>query len=135
MQKDVDKEIDGILEQFNAQLAGQQALVDRLGILSPAIVIHEGLAALSGSGSRRYRRFQRQVEAYHQSWRQFFEPRILSGIAIAEADFERMPRFAWQEESPGSVLAGALRGLLQVLIPGLLLFGLGTWRARRYRVL
>lgn len=135
MQKDVDTEIDGILEQFNTQLAGQQALVDRLGILSPAIVIHEGLTALAGSGSQRYRRFQRQVEAYHQSWRQFLEPRILSGIAITEADFERMPRFAWQEESASGALADVFGRLLQVLLPALLLFGIGIWRARRYRVL
>jgi ABC-2 type transport system permease protein len=134
LQKDVDKEIQTVLEQFSASLAGQQALLDRFGLISPAIVAYESTAALAGNGSRRHLNFQNQVDVFHQAWKQFFEPRILSGTAITESDFERMPRFLWQEE-PGSVLlSDLLRHLLQLLLVTGLPMAFGLWKLRRYAV-
>ncbi len=134
LQRDVDKAIQPVLDQFDAQLAEQQALVERFGFLSPAIVAHEGMAALAGNGSRRYLEFQSQVSNFHALWKQFFEPRMLTGTAIVEADFERMPRFEWQEAPASDLRADSLLRLVQLLALTLLLAGSTAWRLRRYPV-
>lgn len=98
MNRDVDDRIQPLLDEFDAQIAGQQHLVDRFGLLSPAVVLNEGLASIAGNGSRRYREFQRQVIAFHEAWKAFFLPRVINGTAIVEADFSRYPQWSWQEE-------------------------------------
>lgn len=134
LQRDVDNEIQPVLDQFDKQLAGQQALVERFSFVSPAITAHEGMAALAGNGSRRYLAFQGQVADYHAQWKQYFEPRMLADTAILPADFDRMPRFVWQEESNAAVRAdGGLR-VAQLLLLTLLLGGFTAWRLRRYPV-
>jgi len=131
----LDDEIEDALAAFDAQLAGQQAIVDRFGVLSPAIVIHEGMATAAGNGTRRYQRFQQQVTAFHGEWKRFFGPRILGGIAIMEDDFARMPRWTWRAEDPRAVGAETLIRLLQMAAIGALL-GLAAWlRLRRYPII
>ncbi|MQA28430.1 MAG: DUF3526 domain-containing protein [Luteitalea sp.] len=134
MEKDVDRELEGLLDAFNVQLAGQQRLVTRYGALSPAIVTYEGLTALAGTGIRRHLHFQKQIDAFHRRWRDFFDPKILNGVAITEEDFDRMPRFTWTEEDPAVVQGGVVTGLLQLLLPAAGLLAIGLWRLRRYAV-
>jgi ABC-2 type transport system permease protein len=83
---------------------------------------------------RRQLHFQREIDTFHRAWRDFFDSKILNGIAIAPADLERIPRFAWEEEDPAVVRAGIVTGLLQLLIPAAALAVLGAWRLRRYAV-
>jgi ABC-2 type transport system permease protein len=130
--RDVDERIQNLLDQFDVRLVGQQALVDRYGAFSPAIVMHEGMAALAGNGSKRYRSFHKQVDTFHRSWKDFFEPRILSGTAMTARDFDVMPRFAWGEEMDGGPQYEAFKRLLQILIPAVLLIGISAWSLRKY---
>lgn len=130
--KHLDDELETLLNQFEIQLASQQTLIGRYGMASPAIVAYEGMTALAGNGSRRYLHFRRQVDAFHQSWKEFFEPRILSGTAITEADFDRMPRFVWLEEADGIVREDAMKGLVQLIVPVAVLALFGARRLRRY---
>ena len=134
MGRDTDAEIDGLLAAFERQLLAQQGLIERFALLSPAAVAHEGMSALAGTGSRRYTRFVQQVGGYHAGWKTFFEPKILDGIAMTEADLAALPRFAWQEE-PVAELRAQLGGYAaQLLLPALLL-ALWAWRRlRRYPV-
>lgn len=134
VERDVDRELEGVLKSFQVQLAGQQRLVARYGALSPAIVAHEGLTALAGTGLRRHLYFQRQIDTFHQEWKDFFEPRILNGVAISETDLDRLPQFTWVEEDPRVVSAGVATGLLQLVVPAVALAVLGGWRLRRYSV-
>lgn len=134
LQRDVDRELDAVLDAFRTQLAGQQALVDRFGFLSPAVVAYEGLTALAGTGVRRHQHFQRQIDEFHARWKAFFEPRIVGGIAITRADLDAMPRFVWREE-PGDTVVGAIvLGLLQLALPAAALTIIGIWKLRRYAV-
>jgi len=133
--KDVDARINVLLDDFDRQLAGQQALVDRFGFVSPAIVAYEGITALSGTGSRRYSQFKEQIATFHQRWREYFEPRVLSGLAIKEGDFAEMPRFNWKEESTWQLLANLLMRCVQLLLPAALIVGLVTTSLRKYRVI
>jgi ABC-2 type transport system permease protein len=134
VERDVDQALDAVLASFQRQLEGQQRLVARYGALSPAIVAHEGLTALAGSGLRRHLYFQQQIDAFHKRWRAFFEPRMLNGLAIAVEDLDRIPTFAWQEEDPVVVRGGVAVGLAQLLVPTFGLLALGLWRLRRYSV-
>jgi len=134
MGRDTDREIDGLLQRFDEQLAGQQALVERWAWLSPAIVLQEGLSALAGTGGVRYQHFKQQVEGFHAEWKAFFEPRLLSGTAITPDDLPRFPRFTWVEQPAAQQWAGVLRAGGQLWLPALLLALLACWRLRRYRV-
>ncbi len=134
MARDTDREIDALLERFDNQLAGQQALVDHWSWLSPAIVANEALATLAGNGPRRYLHFKQLVGRFHTEWKAFFEPRLLEGTAITEDDLRRLPRFAWNEPERSEVWAGMRRSAAQLLLPAGLLAWFGARRLRRYRV-
>src|SRR5687768_6163692 len=134
LEKEVDRALEGVLAAFNIQLSGQERLVNRYGALSPAVVTYQGLTALAGTGVRRHLHFQRQIDAFHRAWRDFFEPKILNGIAVSETDLDRMPAFVWTDEDPAVVRTAAATGLLQLLVPAATLAALGVWRLRRYSV-
>lgn len=130
----LDQEIGKVLDAFDASLARQQAFVDRVAFVSPAIVAHEGLAALAGNGTARFQRFHQQVTTFHEQWRRFFRPRVIEGIAITEADFTGMPTWAWQEEDPGVLRAATLRRLAQMLLLAGSFAAIAWMRIRRYPV-
>lgn len=128
--RDTDREIETLIDRFDAQLAGQQALVDRWSWLSPAIVANEALTALAGTGSSRYLRFRRQVSHYHLQWKEFFEPRLLHGLAMSEGDLRALPRFGWAELPPEELWKAVRRSAVQLSLPLLLL---ALWARRRLR--
>ena len=134
LQRDVDNEIQPVLDAFDKQLAGQQALVERFSFVSPAITAHEGMSALAGNGSRRCLAFQSQVTQYHSLWKQYFEPRMMTDTAIVAADFDHMPRFVWQETPQAEVRTDAGIRITQLLVLTLLLSGFAAWRLRRYPI-
>lgn len=130
LQRDVEADIQKLLDRFDAQLEGQQALVDRWGFVSPAIIVHEGLAAIAGNSSQRYLHFQRQVATFHAAWKQFFEPKILEGKAMTEADFAAMPAWTWREEAPRRQASDLLARTIQLLALVLVVAGIGFWRLK-----
>jgi ABC-2 type transport system permease protein len=133
MDRDIDVEIDRVLERFDEQLAGQQQLVDRFGALSPAITMYEGMTALAGTGSKRYLHFKNLVEQFHAEWKAFFQPRMDQGLAITEADLLALPDFDWQETPADGTAATTLARALLLLAPALLLLALAWRRLRIYR--
>lgn len=132
--RDLDDRIEGLLTSFDRQSQAQQQVVDRLGFLSPAIVLYEGVTAKAGVDTARYTAFRGQVSAFHDRWRRHFQPRVLDGVAMDETALETLPRWTWAEPSP-SRLASSAAGKI-VLLAGLaMLIGLfGAWRLRRYAI-
>lgn len=130
--RDLDRDLNSLLDEFETRLAGQQRLVARYGFLSPAVSVHEGLTALAGTGLARHLHFQAQIDAFHRQWKAFFEPKILDGIAVTAEDLERLPRFEWAERTPRSVRADVLAYLAAIGVPAVLIGGLGAWRLRRF---
>lgn len=124
----LDAELDDMMDHFDEQLARQQRMVDRWGFLSPAVVVHEGMAALAGNGAQRYLSFQQQVKVYHEHWKAWFEPRILEGLAVMPDDLDRFPQWQWRESSAGATFWR----LAQLLTFCVLLLGYSLWRLRRY---
>ena len=92
------------------------------------------MTGLAGTGARRHAQFVAQTVGFHLAWKHFFFPRIEERSALMPADFDRIPRFAWREESPRELRDRALAAVLQLLLPSLLLFGLAGWRLRRFSV-
>lgn len=134
IEKEVDAAIQPALDRFDTQQARQQVLLGRFSAVSPAAVAYEGMTALAGTGTRRQARFEAQTVAYHAAWKRFFFARIDARDALAPADFDRIPAFAWQEEPAGLVRGQAAWAVLQLLVPSLLLFGVAAWRLRRFSV-
>ena len=108
----------------------QQTAVGQWRFLSPAIAAHEALTDLAGTGYWRHRAFREQVNAFKKSVADFYTPKIHKRETITLADYERMPRFVYQEESSNAWMGRAGAGLA-----GMLAFAglLGAWAAARLR--
>jgi ABC-2 type transport system permease protein len=122
----VERELTPVLARYEEQLARQQALVERLQFLSPALMTQSALAEAAGTGLARHRRFMDQARAHHAELRAFFEPRALRGESFAAWD--EVPPFQYVEESSGDVFSRVAPALAVLLFSSLVL-GLWTWRA------
>jgi ABC-2 type transport system permease protein len=116
---------------FDAAQEAQRAAADRLRILSPAILVQDALHDIAGRSATRYRHYAAQVDSFHQSWQQYFFRRVFAEATMTPADFEALPRFAYQEESVAAVTRRVVAAVLLVLLPTLLL---ALWGASRLRV-
>jgi ABC-2 type transport system permease protein len=129
-----ERSVQPVMDRFDAQVAGQQRIVDRLRYLSPAIVLQAAFNDLAGAGPSRYRHFLRQTEEYHRRWRDFFTPRILRGQRIVVADIDKLPAFTFQEERTSEVNARLWLELAALWLPVLLVGLLALIALRRYPV-
>jgi ABC-2 type transport system permease protein len=93
---------DAVLAAHEAQLKRRQDFVDRLSYSSPALLLYDTLAELAGTGVTRYRDYLSQVEAFHQSWRRFFESRAERNQQLTTADFATFPRFDFMPKKTAS---------------------------------
>lgn len=133
-QDSVDEAIAPILARYDAQLAQQQKLVDRLGLLSPTIVAQEALNDLAGAGMARRWLFLEQVAEFHNRWRAFFIPRIMRRETLSQSDYDRLPTFAFREENTADVARRVGFSLLGLAVPTVLVGALGLWGFRRVRI-
>ena len=120
-----------LLARYDAQLAKQQALVNRFRFLSPAIVTQESLNDLAGTGSARYRSFSRQANQFHDDYRDYFRPKAFGLITLTSSDYDEMPRFEWREETTGEVARRVLPAIAALLIGTIALSALTFAFARR----
>lgn len=131
VQEDLERKVTPVVEAFGEQLSRQQGLVDRLRFVSPAIVLHEGLNEVAGSGVSRHRHFAEQVDRFHEAHKRFFFERTRAGADLGPADYDAMPRFEHREE-PASAVSGRVgAGLLGLLLPAAGLLGLAIAGLRR----
>jgi ABC-2 type transport system permease protein len=129
---DVERRVRPVVGRYEEQLTKQQRLLDSVRFLSPAILMQSALNDIAGSGTDRHRHYLAQVDAYHQRWRDYFVPRIFAKAQIA--DFEDIPRFAYQEESTGVVAGRVGVALAGLLVPAALIGIIGMRRLRRFAV-
>jgi len=128
VQTEVGRAVEPVRQKFDEQLAQQQAAVNRWRFISPAIAAHEALTDLAGTGYWRHRAFRDQVNAFKKSVADFYTPKIHLRQTLTMADFERLPRFAFREESTGAWLGRVSSGLLGMLALSALL---SAWVWRR----
>ena len=122
----VEQELAPVLARYDEQLGRQQALVEKLQFLSPALLAQSALADAAGTSLARHRWFFAQAVAHHAQLRAFFDPRALSKQKFAEWD--DVPNFRFVEEENAAVLI-RVAGPLAALLLAALILGLWSWRA------
>jgi ABC-2 type transport system permease protein len=98
---EVAKAVGSITKRFDSELDAQQRLIDQWRWISPALVAHVALVDVAGTGTQRYRDFQRQADAYIATLRAFYEPRITSGARLTRQDLAMIPSFSFEERTLG----------------------------------
>ncbi len=121
-----------MVEAFERQLGHQQALVDRLRFLTPAIITYEALTDLAGAGVQRHQHFSRQVERYHAEHQRFFFDRASAGQRLTSADLAALPSFVREELPAREVAARVGLGTLGLFLPTLVLVAFTRRGLRRY---
>jgi ABC-2 type transport system permease protein len=129
---EVEGRVRPVLDRYERQLASQQRLIDRLRVLSPAILMQDAINDIAGTGTARHRHFMAQVGRYHEAWRQFFVPRIMQRTQLAT--FGDIPVFRWDEESMTRVAGRVGLSVGLIALPALLLAAYGLAALRRFAV-
>lgn len=130
----VEKAVRPLVDRFAAQRQRQTELVQRLQLLSPAIMARLVLNEASGTSTARHEDFMRQVEIYQHEWKEFFASRLLARKPLTSADYDQMPQFRYRPEpwlTPLQRVAGSLVAMVAAL---LLVAGIGFVDLRRYQV-
>lgn len=128
----IDEQVRPVSQRFDAQLAQQQRLIDRVRFLSPALLAQEALNDISGTGVARHRHFLAQVTAFHTEWRQYFARLIAQKERLA--DYANVPVFRFSDEPLGAVVARTGVNLASLLLVCLLLAVVAVVRLRRYPI-
>lgn len=130
-----DRRADEVLSRHEALVRQQRALTDRLGLLSPALLVNDTLTELGGNGHSQWDAYLGRVDAFHAQWQAFFVERAQAGARLGSADIERLPRYDEVRASiwaPGAaqrmvgtwaVLALGLLGLMVLARRGLMRVG------------
>jgi ABC-2 type transport system permease protein len=116
IQREVDRQLEPNVRRFDEALDAQEGLAGRLRLLAPVALAAEALNDVSGSGLRRYRSFTRQVLAFHDDHRAFFEPFVFSKTPLTPGEYDRMPRFVFAEENGETVARQALGSALALFV-------------------
>lgn len=132
VQTETERLIEPVMTAFDEQLAKQQALINMLRFLSPAIVTQAALNDIAGTSHARYQHFLALVDRFHAVWQQHFNPRILQQRKLSASEFDHVPKFAFIEESFGAVARRTVLGLVGLLLPVALIGWFGAQRLRRF---
>jgi ABC-2 type transport system permease protein len=129
---DVERRVRPLVQRYESQVAAQQAMIDRLQFLSPAILMQNALNDVAGTGTARHRHFMAQVDAFHATWRGHFVPLIFAKRTVDSV--AAVPSFTFDEE-PMAALAGRVAaGLAGLALPAVILVGVGLRRLGGYPI-
>ncbi len=103
VQAEVDKQVQPILDLFEAQVDRQQQFVDRFRFFSPAILAQSAMNDLAGTSLGRYQHFSRQVETFFDDWRAYFLPKVFQKTRLQSAQLSEFPGFLFREETDGEI--------------------------------
>lgn len=123
------------VERFETQLAAQQSLIARYRILSPAVVMQESLNDIAGTSGERQKNFVRQIREFVGKWHAVLIPKLMRKETLKAADYDRLPRFVFQEESGGAIAWRSGIGFLLLLLPTILIGFFGFKRLSRFSVI
>jgi ABC-2 type transport system permease protein len=105
--EEVARQLEPVVDRYNAQLARQQAAVSTLRYLSPAALTQSVLFEAAGTSPSRYQHFYAQVDRFHEQWTRYFQARSFTSTRMRPVDFDEMPAFTYAEEPFGAVAARA----------------------------
>ena len=115
-QEEVAKSVGPVFDKFDKQLKQQQQTLGRWRFVSPAIVAHEALTDIAGTGYWRHHAFRNQVKAFKQDISDFYTPRAHRREPLVLADIDQMPIFEFDEEQDREWLARVGTGLAGIFV-------------------
>ena len=121
-----------VIARYQRQLDGQQRVVNRLGISSPAILMQSVLYDLAGTGKAHHEHFLRQVNAFNEAWNDYFDFKPFHREMVNASDYEHFPRFIYQPEMTGAVVKRILMPLAALALLPLIIWWLAVRIFRRY---
>lgn len=127
----MDAALEGVLGEFEQQLARQQALVRWLQLLSPAVVAREALAELAGDSVHRHQRFKAQAIQFHTDWKQRFYAQVNQGAPFTADQLAALPAFTYTPEDAHHRAERVIAPLFGLWLPTAGLIVLALVRVRR----
>ena len=129
----VNRRLEEVTSEHDAQRAQQIVLVRRYRFLSPALLAQEVLVDAAGTGDARFAHFQAQVRAFAEQWQEFFVPAVLADEQMTASILPNRPEFRLVDERPGDATRRAAVPL--TVLGGLVLLvgtgaGVGLGRVR-----
>ncbi|HWI17083.1 MAG TPA: DUF3526 domain-containing protein [Vicinamibacterales bacterium] len=116
---DVETRVRPVVLRYERQIAAQQATLNRLQFLSPAILMQNALNDIAGTGTARHQHFLQQVDAFHAAWRGHFVPLIFAKAQVRALD--TLPSFTFVEEATAMVWTRVATAAGALLVPAFLL--------------
>lgn len=130
MQRKIEEETAPRFMTFEAQVTRRAEIVRAASFLSPAVLAHDALGELSGTGPARHAAFARQARAFAQGLHAELSPRLFAGERLTAKDYDNLPRFTFAEEPASDVAARLLPPVVLLLAVSA---GLLVWGGRRLR--
>ncbi len=131
VQFELDTALGPRLAAFDAQVARQQAAVERARVLSPALQVQGMLESLAGTDGTRWRAFRDSVVAFHARWRTAIRRHALRDDVLDASRLGALPTPA--PAPPDAPLARIGVPLLVLLAQVALVWGLASAALRRLR--
>lgn len=86
-------------QYFDRQVNRQRQWAKRFEWVSPALALRQTLDVLAATGPERDQSFLAQAERYNRAWQDFFWPGFFADDPFHAADYDRIPRFHFEEIS------------------------------------
>ncbi|HMQ00620.1 MAG TPA: DUF3526 domain-containing protein [Cyclobacteriaceae bacterium] len=94
-QDEIRKAVEPIISEYENQLQAQQQTVTSLRFLSPATLLQEVMNELSGTSTRHYNSYRKQVVGFATAWREFFLPRMFRNEKMQKELMDDLPQFSF----------------------------------------
>ncbi|NOU23265.1 MAG: DUF3526 domain-containing protein [Methyloglobulus sp.] len=127
---ETERTLAPIKATFRQHYAKQQAFVEDLRFISPAITYQHIAQLLTGQDRTRHQRFLDATEAHHQALRSFYFPRLNQDGPNFKA-YDAIPKFNFQEQPLTVLVKATLTALLGIVIPTVILLGWGALKLRK----
>lgn len=115
-QRAVNHQLAPLIDAFEAALEGQQRLIDRYSMLSPAASAQELLNDLAGTGNARFAAFRRQVGTFQEGWTSRHGEMVFGGKRLSSIDLSHRPAFTFREEPTADVLKRSTRSAAILIV-------------------
>ncbi|MFK7844803.1 MAG: DUF3526 domain-containing protein [Rhodothermales bacterium] len=116
--------------RYNEQRSKQQALIARMGYLSPTVLTHQAYMDIAGTGSAQFANFLEHAHAYQAVWKAHFVPKYFADVAFRANDFDVLPPFLPNDIRNERLFGRLLPPILMCFFCGLILLGLAFVRYR-----
>jgi len=108
----VNQSVKPILDNYDAALAKQQASVNNLRWLSPAILVQNSLNEIAGTSTAHYTAFREQVVDFSFVWKDYFKPRMFANELMKASEFKDLPTYTYSDADIKKNYAADLSGII-----------------------